>query len=172
MKSQNKLESTVKSLVSSVYSSNFGDLIHQCSDLVNQKEDFLLLGLHLCGNLTSDTIREYINNPKVKGVSVVGCCYNQLSESVSKECVQNNKQFQIYCNSLGHNEKGRSLDETIVIDSHKSEGFPMSSLLQNQDFFLARGVRNATSNKNDREIFKELENSTFKRIFFRAILQV
>ena len=46
----------------------------------DEARDFLLTGLHTCGNLASSILQLYIANPTVRVVCNVGCCYHLLEE--------------------------------------------------------------------------------------------
>lgn len=52
---------------------------HECVE----NENTLITGIHQCGNLSSNSIREYCRNEKVTKLAIVGCCYNCLTERVS-----------------------------------------------------------------------------------------
>ncbi|XP_067855562.1 methyltransferase-like protein 25 isoform X2 [Heptranchias perlo] len=59
----------------------------------NIKQDSMMVGLHTCGDLASNTLRIFITKPELKAVCSVGCCYHLLSEEFelsddSKECCQ------------------------------------------------------------------------------------
>ena len=38
-----------------------------------------MIGLHCCGDLTPSMLRIFSNSEEVRGLVVVGCCYNHLS---------------------------------------------------------------------------------------------
>ena len=46
----------------------------------DEANDFLLTGLHTCGNLASSVLQLYISNPSVRVLCNVGCCYHLLEE--------------------------------------------------------------------------------------------
>ena len=43
-------------------------------------DDFILTGLHACGDLTPTFLRFFINCSAAKGLASVGCCYMKLSD--------------------------------------------------------------------------------------------
>ena len=43
----------------------------------------MLIGLHTCGDLASTALRLFANTDALRGVCVVGCCYNHISEHSS-----------------------------------------------------------------------------------------
>lgn len=55
------------------------DIYHENSGLV---------GLHICGNLVPCTLKAFMESDSIKSISVVGCCYNLLTESseIAEEC--------------------------------------------------------------------------------------
>ena len=56
-----------------------------------QRDSFILVGLHTCGDLSPTLLRTFVNCPEVKGIVSVGCCYMKLST---------------YANETNCNEKG------------------------------------------------------------------
>jgi len=40
------------------------------------QDNFILTGLHACGNLTSSVIEIFVKESCFKGICIVGCCYN------------------------------------------------------------------------------------------------
>ena len=58
---------------------NYKDIIPQTT------ENILITGIHQCGDLSSSSIKEFVRNPKVTDLAVVGCCYNCLTEIIGKE---------------------------------------------------------------------------------------
>ncbi|XP_067855561.1 methyltransferase-like protein 25 isoform X1 [Heptranchias perlo] len=62
-------------------------------DIISDIKDSMMVGLHTCGDLASNTLRIFITKPELKAVCSVGCCYHLLSEEFelsddSKECCQ------------------------------------------------------------------------------------
>ena len=43
-------------------------------------DDFILTGLHACGDLTPTFLRFFVNCPAARGLASVGCCYMKLSD--------------------------------------------------------------------------------------------
>ncbi|XP_066539444.1 protein RRNAD1 [Hoplias malabaricus] len=41
--------------------------------------DFVLTGLHACGDLSATLLRHFVNCPRVKGITSVACCYMKLT---------------------------------------------------------------------------------------------
>ena len=70
-----------------VTASSFSDVAvpsadHKTSDNENsskQRDAFILVGLHTCGDLSSTLLRTFVNCPEVKGMALVGCCYMKLT---------------------------------------------------------------------------------------------
>jgi hypothetical protein len=62
--------------------------------LVGDSGDWTLIGLHTCGDLTPNTFRLALDNPRVKQAILVGCCYNLLSESPTPT---SKAGFPLYC---------------------------------------------------------------------------
>lgn len=75
--------------------------------------EFLLSGLHTCGNLASDSLKIFVKNPNIKIITNVGCCYHLIDEHFIIDEFFNNKY-------------------DIVPDKKINPGFPMSNFLQNK----------------------------------------
>lgn len=53
-------------------------------DKANQNErstDFILAGLHACGDLTPTLLRVFVNCKAAVGLASVACCYMKMSAS-------------------------------------------------------------------------------------------
>lgn len=57
-----------------------------CEDAVNRMEDdqqdypdFVLTGLHACGDLSATLLRHFVNCPHVRGITSVACCYMKIT---------------------------------------------------------------------------------------------
>uniref|UniRef100_A0A182Q4U8 Methyltransferase domain-containing protein n=1 Tax=Anopheles farauti TaxID=69004 RepID=A0A182Q4U8_9DIPT len=109
---------------------------------------FCLCGLHTCGNLGPNCLRLFHQNPTIKGICNVGCCYHLMQE-----------QFIVdeYYNA------------TKATDN-PGYGFPMSSYLRDSRFALGRNARNLAAESIDRACTNR-ENPSDK-LGFRALLQV
>lgn len=44
-------------------------------------ENFVICGLHTCGDLCGNAISLFLKEPKLLGLCIVGCCYHHLTES-------------------------------------------------------------------------------------------
>ena len=38
----------------------------------------VLVGLHACGDLSNSTLKLFVSNPKIQGLSLVSCCYHKM----------------------------------------------------------------------------------------------
>jgi hypothetical protein len=142
------------------------------------EEQIMLFGLHSCGNLTSDTIKIFFQNDSFSHLVIVGCCLNLLKEYISEDVEKSSDMFKSYINSIGYDNKGNYLEETLLYEyDYEQVGFPLSSYLKNKtdkDFFLTRTVRNAsmqTFPKNEDSIINSKDNLFYKKIYYRTILQ-
>ncbi|XP_047404679.1 probable methyltransferase-like protein 25 isoform X3 [Sciurus carolinensis] len=82
-----------KSNESNIYSplTSFITADSELHDIIKDLEECLMVGLHTCGDLASNTLRIFTSNSEIKGVCSVGCCYHLLSEEFEnehKECTQ------------------------------------------------------------------------------------
>ena len=57
-----------------------------------QRNSFILVGLHTCGDLSPTLLRTFVNCPEVKGIVLVGCCYMKLSTCTN----------EVKCNEKDH----------------------------------------------------------------------
>ena len=48
-------------------------------------KNIFLFGLHNCGNLTSNTIKIFLQNNYFKSIAIIGCCLNLLNEYINPE---------------------------------------------------------------------------------------
>lgn len=86
-------KTTSKSNESNIYSplTSFITADSELHDIIKDLEDCLMVGLHTCGDLASNTLRIFTSKSEIKGVCSVGCCYHLLSEEFEnphKECTQ------------------------------------------------------------------------------------
>lgn len=83
-------------------------------------DDVCLVGLHTCGNLASNSLKQFVANDDMKLLCNVGCCYHLLHEEFVRDFF---------------NEELREMDE-------KDEpGFPMSKYLKDKQYKLGRNAR-------------------------------
>ncbi|XP_037701860.1 methyltransferase-like protein 25 isoform X2 [Choloepus didactylus] len=91
-------KTTSKSSESNIYSplTSFITADSELHDIIQDLEDCLMVGLHTCGDLASNTLRIFTSKSEIKGVCSVGCCYHLLSEEFEnqhKEYVQEKRGF-------------------------------------------------------------------------------
>ena len=136
-------------------------------------KNIFLFGLHSCGNLTSNTLKIFINNNYFKSMAIVGCCLNLLNEYISPE-TKSSKEFINYYDGMGFNKHGKFLDDTLIFDLNNNEnnlGYPLSKYIKDKYncFFLGRDVRNAAMlNNTESDSFESL---SWDKNFYRALLQ-
>ena len=136
-------------------------------------KNIFLFGLHSCGNLTSNTLKIFINNNYFKSIAIVGCCLNLLKEYINPQ-LKASKEFSDFYNGIGYDKKGNFLDNNLIFEIKNNEnniGYPLCEYIKNnyKNFFLGKNVRNAA-------MMNSFENSPFESIstqknFFRALLQ-
>lgn len=123
----------------------FSQFIQSSSELNNLIEDhlrdsasfssneFSLIGLHSCGNLSNSIVNLYVNSNRgveasrtggCKLLCNVACCYNLLNEKYAENYMEN---------SVDIKNTELSIDE--------SSKFPMSSYLNRQEYSLSYDVR-------------------------------
>ncbi|KAI4893287.1 hypothetical protein NFI96_019690 [Prochilodus magdalenae] len=52
--------------------------VHSCNKGPNSS-DFVLTGLHACGDLSATLLRHFVNCPRVQGITSVACCYMKIT---------------------------------------------------------------------------------------------
>jgi hypothetical protein len=139
-------------------------------------ENIMLFGLHACGNLTSDSLKIFAKNKVLTHLVMVGCCFNLLMEFISKETMET-KLYKDYINSIGYNNKGSFLENTLLTDSDfRKIGYPLSLHIREKykDKFLGRSIRNVAMQnipkENDYDI-NALTNFKYKSLLYRTMLQ-
>uniref|UniRef100_A0A8D0H2N4 Methyltransferase like 25 n=1 Tax=Sphenodon punctatus TaxID=8508 RepID=A0A8D0H2N4_SPHPU len=111
-------------------------------DIITDLEDCIMVGLHTCGDLASNTLRLFTAKPEIKAVCSVGCCYHLLSEKYEnqKDCTQ------------------------------EMWGFPMCQYLKEEDWFCGRNAKMAACLALDRVAVGQMLPT--ESLFYRAVLQV
>ena len=114
--------------------------------------DICLVGLHTCGNLSPNSLKQFIRNDEFKILCNVGCCYHLLFEEFENDFF---------------NEEVREMDE------NDEPGFPMSNYLRDQNYKLGRNARMLAAQCFERVISsKNMPNdSLFYRALFEKILR-
>lgn len=114
--------------------------------------DFCLVGLHTCGNLSSNSLKQFVRNEKFKLLCNVGCCYHLLFEEFEDDFF---------------NDEAREMDE------HDEPGFPMSNYLRQKKYRLGRNARMLAAQCYERVIAsKDMPSeSLFYRALFEKILR-
>ncbi|XP_053658694.1 probable methyltransferase-like protein 25 [Anopheles marshallii] len=109
---------------------------------------FCLCGLHTCGNLGPNCLRLFHQNPTIRGICNVGCCYHLMQE-----------QFIV----------DEFYNPTKAPDN-PGYGFPMSKYLQGRCLALGRNARNLAAESIERACTNR-ENPS-EKLEYRALLQV
>lgn len=154
--------------------------IKQENELLNNdntnNHKIMLFGLHACGNLTSDSLKIFARNKVLTHLVMVGCCFNLLTEYISKETIDT-KTYQDYINSIGYNNKGGYLESTLMYDwDFRKVGYPLSSHIREnyKDKFLGRAIRNIAMQNIPKEKDYDINSSKnykYKNLLFRTMLQ-
>ncbi|MCJ1466078.1 hypothetical protein MMC07_004697 [Pseudocyphellaria aurata] len=151
----------------SVSSSELKSSTHAVSKWVNNPSlspQLMVISLHSCGNLVHHGIRSLILNPCVKAVSMVGCCYNLVTERLGPPT---HKLPRLRSSSLRLDRTSSSCDP---------QGFPMSERLAKFKSDGEEGVRfNITARMMAVQAPRNWTatdcDSFFTRHFYRALLQ-
>jgi len=108
--------------------------------------DICLVGLHTCGNLAPNSLKQFVNNDDIKLLCNVGCCYHHLFEEFEKDFFN---------------------DELREMDERDEPGFPMSTYLRGKNYKLGRNARMLGSQCIERAIAnRSLPNES---LFYRAL---
>uniref|UniRef100_A0A8C5EDK1 Methyltransferase domain-containing protein n=1 Tax=Gouania willdenowi TaxID=441366 RepID=A0A8C5EDK1_GOUWI len=111
-------------------------------EIITELEDAVMVGLHTCGDLASNTLRMFVAKPELVAVCSVGCCYHLLSEEFLPE-----KQ-----------------------DLLSSCGFPLSQSLRDQSWFCGRNARMSACLALERVSVGQ--GIQMESLFYRAVLHV
>jgi len=124
---------------------------------LTQPKSLLLTSLHSCGNLVHHALSAFRNTPSVRGVALIGCCYNLLTE----------KHGASWKPPFLRAPHPRLISTSTADDPH---GFPISSHLASLDIqfnITARSMAcQAPSNWTPTS-----SADFFLRHFYRALLQ-
>ena len=137
-------------------------------------KNIFLFGLHSCGNLTSNTLKIFINNNYFKSIAIVGCCLHLLNEYISPE-TKSSEEFINYYSGIGYNKNGKFLDNTFLFELNNNNednlGYPLSKYIKDKYnyFFFGRDVRNAAMLNNSENA--SVESLSWDKNFYRALLQ-
>lgn len=109
---------------------------------------FCLAGLHTCGNLAPNCLRLFHQNPHIKALCNVGCCYHLLVE-----------EFVV--------DKFYNQDK---VKDNPGMGFPMSEFLRRKKFYIGRNARNLAAESIERSSFNREDPSD--KLGYRALLEI
>ena len=134
-------------------------------------KNIFLFGLHNCGNLTSNTLKIFLQNNYFKSIAIIGCCLNLLNEYINPE-IKSSKEFTDFYNSIGYDKNNKFLDNSFIYDINDNNiGYPLSDYIKKnyKNIFFGKDIRNAAMLNN-------IENAPYDSIsthknFFRALLQ-
>ena len=134
-------------------------------------KNIFLFGLHNCGNLTSNTLKIFLQNNYFKSIAIIGCCLNLLNEYINPE-TKSSKEFTDFYNSIGYDKNNKFLDSSFIYDINDNNiGYPLSDYIKKnyKNIFFGKDIRNAAMLNN-------IENAPYdsistKKNFFRALLQ-
>ena len=149
------------------YETNLKNILIQNNKL---NKNIFLFGLHNCGNLTSNTLKIFLQNSYFKSIAIIGCCLNLLNEYINPE-IKASQEFIDFYNSIGYNKNKEFLDKSLIYELNDNVGYPLSDYIKNKYkyIFFGKDIRNAAMLNN-------IENAPFDSIstqknFFRALLQ-
>jgi cyclophilin family peptidyl-prolyl cis-trans isomerase len=133
-------------------------------------KNIFLFGLHNCGNLTSNTLKIFLQNSYFKSIAIIGCCLHLLKEYISPE-TKISKDFNDFYKSIGYDKNNKFLDNSLLYELNDDIGYPLSDYIRNKykHIFFGKDIRNA-------DMINNIENAPFdsistKKNFFRALLQ-
>ena len=126
--------------------------------------DLMIISLHSCGNLIHHGLRSLTQNPSVKAVAMVGCCYNLVTERLGPPS---------YKLTVLRPPNARLIHTSAAHDPH---GFPMSDRLMKYKYGPDEGIRlNITARMMAVQAPQNWTAATcddfFTRHFYRALLQ-
>ena len=82
--SNEDLQDSYYPLTMELHVNSFDRLLQQSQKIshgaFNPQEAFCIVGLHTCGDLAAHALRYFVHSPTARAMSVVGCCYNHITE--------------------------------------------------------------------------------------------
>ncbi|CAF0768311.1 unnamed protein product [Brachionus calyciflorus] len=139
-------------------STELHNLVRENTENKLENENYALVGLHSCGNLSNSIINLFLNNSESdrKLLCNVACCYNLLNEKYAKDPLSN----------YDFKKTDIKLDD--------SSKFPMSAYLNSNQYALTYNLRMLACHSLYRcldsiENYKELNNAT---LWYRTMLQL
>lgn len=112
--------------------------------------DICLVGLHTCGNLAPNSLKQFVRNDDFKLLCNVGCCYHLLYEEFEEDFFNG---------------------ELRKIGEEDESGFPMSKYLRDKKYRMGRNARMLAAQCFERVIENKSmpEDSLFYRALFEKI---
>lgn len=116
------------------------------------RKDICLIGLHACGNLSSNSLKHFVNNDRIKLLMNVSCCYNLLYEEFTID----------YFNG-----------QERTIDHPGDYGFPLSDYLRKKCYSIGRNARMLGTQCIERTVagISRPEESLYYRAVFEKLLR-
>lgn len=111
-------------------------------------EEICLVGLHTCGNLAPNSLKQFVRNENTKLLCNVGCCYHLLFEEFEDDFFN---------------------DEVREMDNQDEAGFPMSKFLRDKNYKLGRNARMLAAQCFERVI--DNKNMPDVSLFYRALFE-
>lgn len=92
---------------------------------------YTITGLHTCGNLASNSMKQFVKHDRVKMLCNVGCCYHLLYEEFETD----------YFNGVAR-----------IMDERDEPGFPMSTFLRDKSYKIGRNCRMIATQSHERVV--------------------
>lgn len=111
-------------------------------------QSYSITGLHTCGNLASNSMKQFAKNDQIKMLCNVGCCYHLLYEEFETD----------YFNGVAR-----------IMDERDEPGFPMSNFLRDKGYKIGRNCRMIATQSYKRVI----TNKTLpdESLIYRALVE-
>ena len=155
------------------FNSFYNEHIHPIVQLHNKNEtNMFLIGLHCCGNLTSNSLKIFTSVPQFTHLAIVSCCLNLLKEYISPQAKES-EVFKRYYANIGYDSKGSFLEQTLTFEYNEHEiGYPLSKYMKEKynEMFLSRTARNTAMQTNN--VKESVTSLSYKKLLYRALLQV
>lgn len=107
-----------------------------------------LIGLHACGNLSSNILKHFVNNDRIRLVWNIPCCYNLIYEEFSTDIFNNEARKEMHPNDFG---------------------FPLSDYLRKKNFKIERNARMLATQNYDKILIEQSQPD--QSLFYRAIFE-
>ena len=147
---------------------------------LNPREPMALVGLHTCGDLGPNLLRQFTATPHLTALCVVCCCYHHISVggAMSDEEQRYDEEKISIDNSRADSEGNLSIGlllksklASLILLISDVPGFPMSSYLKSLGAHIGRNTR-MLAGQSEGRFYNICFGKALQSVFYRALLHV